>query len=1143
MVQIQLFVDGQEVELYKDESVTLTQSIQDILNIEKVFTDYSRTFNVPASKTNNKIFKHFYNYYVDGFDARNRVDAELHLNYKPFKKGKIKLEGAQLKNNEAQTYKLTFFGQTITLKEKFGEDQLGSLTQLDNFSFAYNDTNIETYMTDGLDTNIGSHQIEDGIVFPLITHTDRLIYDSGDNTADTNNVQYDVLSTVARGVKFSQLKPAIRLFAIIKAIEYEYDIQFSDDFFSTTNLPFYGLYMWLHTKEGGIFTDNDAQYLVKEFGAVSGDTSDIKGVHNSYFKNKFNDDKNLRKMKVKTDCSVSDEYNLIVKKDGEEFKRFDGLSNVNTTEKFEIPEGSYSFFIESSAVSTYDVQISVFNEPSSFLRSDKEITFDGTTSILTDEQITITSHMPEMKVIDFITGIWKMFNLTSYINDQGTIVVQPLDDFYSSSTKVWDITEHVDKTENIVDSVIPFNDIKMGYEGTDTFLAKNHLDLANKPWGELSYKLTSDEGDVYEFQLPFEHMKFERLKDVSENDTPNVMYGWSVDSKQQPTIGKPLLFYVTKTITFVAAVNLSGSRRNITSPYTPSNSQNIGRSYGVDLAAQSLNFASEYDEYDSHPNEKTLFKTYYETYIKDIFDPKKRLTFLSAYLPIGTMEQMTLADKIVVFDKIYRINKMTTNFETNKTDFELTNIIDERQYVNSIASLEIDLSTEDITADITYLTVDIGNVTADGFTFPIESQEVPEDVEGNEITNTTAEPCEVTAATIYTNASTADADSIEFESTILTRGTICGQENIDEYGFLIASNSSYLTASDDIDTLKADSNITVVNVVRSFETNAPSLTVGTKTTTVESLTHPATRHARFYVRTNIQDIYDKADAISAVMTDATDSNQTASNEFLILSAGMGDVTGYTSTPTLAQIDAKQSTTQAAGRCGETLLHAIAYHNGTGNVPIVGDSIKFIESGDYTGGATSFPTIDGNPNDYGALSFGETANGTLVYGNRYNLTVTKYLVFQVSTSEVVAVYNCPPPAVALTGAFVYTHTNSYVFGESNGSFYGDSFVESFTPVVCGTDYSDSANVYLGEKVPNYVISHNGSGLNPVPGDFIKIDKKDGLATTSSFGDFMYQLPPTVSERVVFFLTDENLVARYLIGVAKSTGEVQAFAACT
>ena len=72
MLQLQLYIEGEQIELYDDESITLTQSIQDVRDIKKIFYDYSRTFSVPASKNNNKIFKHFYNYFIDGFDARKK---------------------------------------------------------------------------------------------------------------------------------------------------------------------------------------------------------------------------------------------------------------------------------------------------------------------------------------------------------------------------------------------------------------------------------------------------------------------------------------------------------------------------------------------------------------------------------------------------------------------------------------------------------------------------------------------------------------------------------------------------------------------------------------------------------------------------------------------------------------------------------------------------------------------------------------------------------------------------------------------------------------------------------------------------------------------------------------------------------------
>ena len=60
MLKLQLYIKNdevastfQQIELFKDESVELTQAIQDIRDIKKVFTDITKTFSVPASKNNN----------------------------------------------------------------------------------------------------------------------------------------------------------------------------------------------------------------------------------------------------------------------------------------------------------------------------------------------------------------------------------------------------------------------------------------------------------------------------------------------------------------------------------------------------------------------------------------------------------------------------------------------------------------------------------------------------------------------------------------------------------------------------------------------------------------------------------------------------------------------------------------------------------------------------------------------------------------------------------------------------------------------------------------------------------------------------------------------------------------------------------
>ena len=78
------------IELFDDEQINLTSTIQNVRDIKKVFTDFTHSFQVPASRTNNKVFKHYYNYdIVDGFDARFKADAFIQLNGLDFRKGKL----------------------------------------------------------------------------------------------------------------------------------------------------------------------------------------------------------------------------------------------------------------------------------------------------------------------------------------------------------------------------------------------------------------------------------------------------------------------------------------------------------------------------------------------------------------------------------------------------------------------------------------------------------------------------------------------------------------------------------------------------------------------------------------------------------------------------------------------------------------------------------------------------------------------------------------------------------------------------------------------------------------------------------------------------------------------------------------------
>ena len=168
----------------KEELITLTQVIQDVKDIEKLFTDYSKTFNLPASKTNNKLFKYWFNPDVNGFNNQIFSTAKIELNHFEFKKGEIQLNEVVMKDNKPTMYKVTFFGETTNFKNAINEDQLSDLVWLNKFnhSIVYDENNnVKAGLQFGLNITADGVVYNDAIIYPLIAHSLSYIYDTSNN--------------------------------------------------------------------------------------------------------------------------------------------------------------------------------------------------------------------------------------------------------------------------------------------------------------------------------------------------------------------------------------------------------------------------------------------------------------------------------------------------------------------------------------------------------------------------------------------------------------------------------------------------------------------------------------------------------------------------------------------------------------------------------------------------------------------------------------------------------------------------------------------------------------------------------------------------------------------------------------------------
>ena len=1020
MVQLQLYIEGQEVEMYKDESISLTQSIQDIKDISKIFTDFSKTFNVPASKINNKLFKHFYNFNIVGFDARKKKDATLLMNYKPFKEGKIKLEGVQLKNNEPDSYKITFFGNTVTLKDILGEDLLSGLVNLNLLNFQYTDANLKTYLGNGLDIEYFGETITDALIIPLITTNSRLSFDlTASNTDTLKNVNPSGSSSNV-GVPLNELKPAIRLYIIIKAIEAQYEgIEFTKDFFSTTNQNFYGLYMWLHNKEGKLFSEQDSQYLVEGFTPIEGGSNIISGFKSGSFKNEFNEQKAKRELRIFVDPDTNVPYDIIIKKDGEEFQRFENLSGntingePSRAKNIEIPNGTYTFYIQTDSISSYSVDVRIIHKNTDFLSGKKSILYRGTASFSVAKELNVSSIVPEMKVIDFLTGLFKLFNLTAFINSDNKIVVQTLDDFYDSSTSTHDITPHLDKNETSVDAILPFKEIKFSYESTETFLANNHRELAGKEWGSLSYRDGDKfDGQTYDVVVPFEHMKFERLlktdagviqttTDSSGNNinaVSQIQYGYSVNENQQPYLTKPLIFYAGVGILSSIKVRSLDDQTisTLSAVYLPLNST---AQIMINMTAQSLNFNSEFDEFNRLPVENTMFKTYYETYVKDMMDVRKRISYFKAYLPMKMLYNLSLADKIIVFDDLYRINRITTNFETNLSSLELTNIFPEFKYNSllSIAGANFTVDLDNIFADSIDITADADGAN-DGFDIPSITTLVPSEIPSNDPKpKFENEVVSVTPPKLQIRISSDNTQSeVYLKYAVSELGKLINTPQIDEYGFFYSTNQSDLSETT-YDGLLATAGVTNVPFVTTSQNKfsvPPDASVK-----IDSLTHPATIFSKFYGRTNTNTTFPTADAISPLTSSATIQSATPiGNSFMWKTSFATDVAQAPNAACGTALNINHTAQWFFEHTGGARnLQVGDFIRTTGKIDFEGGSVH---DSDFGGGLNSFPAFTGY---YSPVSFANFFDFQILDENERTFMAVRVNRY---TAQVTKVTTCP-----------------------------------------------------------------------------------------------------------------------------------------
>jgi len=668
MYKVDLYIDGQRADLFQDENIEMNLSVQNIKDISKVFGDFTNSFSIPASKANNKIFKHYYNVDVyGGFDAKLRVDAFIEVNSNLFRAGVLELEGVQMKKGEPSSYSVGFYSNVTSLKDTFGEDKLNDL-DLSAYDHTYNDTNIEA----GLDSYVSG--TSSSIIYPLISPVANWYYDSGGGSTshEPNNISYHSGhsgSQPKHGVFYYDLKPAIKLQKIIDAIETKYGIEFQSDFFDSAD--FGKLFMWCHRRAGYMFKDqpNGTTDEVIDFTSATGygfnTTTDTFRFNQSTMSDMDYIDVAVTSTgDYAISLYINGELNTKKKDTGNSTVRF--ITNPADGDKFQIkfsPIAAWDASVVTLTAVTASFVITPLTTPVNIATASTSATQTYTADVVISDQ------MPEQKVSDFIGSLVRAFNLVIVPVANNKYDIEPLDDWYAEGT-TRDVTEYIDTEEITIGKPSLYRRINFGYNETGAILGEQYRLQNDIGYGDLRADFTFD-GEEFEVEVGFDNMLFERLDDLN-NGLTTINVGKSITREIEPYIGSPLIFYLAGQIrgtSEFAYINMSNAESDKTDFHLVSN---VNSDVATDVT-KTLNFGTEVDPYLLQGFSQGLYSTYWKDYITDLYDTSRRTFQYSGQLPLGLMLALKINDKLTIGERNYIINQMKLNLTTGEAQLELLN--------------------------------------------------------------------------------------------------------------------------------------------------------------------------------------------------------------------------------------------------------------------------------------------------------------------------------------------------------------------------------------------------------------------------------------------------------------------------------------
>jgi hypothetical protein len=660
------------LDLYENEKMHLNYKFTDITDFASV-GNYSQEFRVPASKTNTDFFGAIFNVNFDGwFDFRKKVDAVLTVNTIPIASGHIQVKKLYWQSGKLFEFEVVFFGEVPNLARLLNEKKL---------------KDIESIVAGDLDYDL----LHENVETPPNAHTILTLCDKWNLTASNTEGQ-PVYSTVLAGqptykpLYVGHMTPAVKAQYLFDEIMSDAGLQYQSDYLgeiledvyvpfvngqylnsslglndNASNLAIasdvngltfapsnniYNLYSALTEYEdagsnwsGGIFTvPYTAQYTFRL--AANGRVNTLNG-------------QDFGNYPVRIMVYVNDvftyEYELL---------QTSYLFFLNTTQTYSFNGGDTVKFKlqilpQDSTAGTFTWDVDLFGDATvSQFGTGLEIVSIGTS--LTGDQVVMEFNAPDMKQIDFITSIQKMFNLV-FVADKtlpNTLRIEPMVEYIASGNTL-DWSQKLDLSKDIMYS--PTTDLQ---KAKFSFTYTSDSDFFNSVY--------TDNGRVYgryevteaDFEVINEFATGEEKVELAFASTPSapventdVVVPKFLNAEGQFVQPKPRILYYFADFFVNMFDEVSGDVVQ-----TAVKCLNNYSTMNATVSDKDLNFAPEIPPHTIIANPyDNLYNRWWRNYYRELFDGQARILEGMFALSLNDVFSFQFSDKIWIIDSWWRV--------------------------------------------------------------------------------------------------------------------------------------------------------------------------------------------------------------------------------------------------------------------------------------------------------------------------------------------------------------------------------------------------------------------------------------------------------------------------------------------------------